>query len=456
MRPILLCVLFTGSTLMAYTQSTSDILKQQAAQGVKEGAKTVTENAGEKATDKILSKIFDHKKKKKKDNSSDDKNSSTSTASTNSTQANTTKEANNPKSGNAAEDTQSFNTYSKFDFVPGEKILAYDDFSKDAIGDFPATWNTNSTGEVVTSSSREGHWLMLPKSGKFFPEYIKSLPDNFTLEYDISCNENYNDYSPALSVCFLTGPNTSKDLLDNWYMADGKRDGVKFSVQPTGGANTGYAFAEDFEDAKSIMRNQITVTQFNNKEGKGDRHVHVSIWRQKQRIRVYLNEDKIYDLPRAFPINKPYTTLLFLVDGDFKNQDRYLLSNIKFAVGEPDTRSKLITEGKFVTSGILFDVNSDKIKPESYGVLKDIANVLTENSTVKVKIVGHTDSDGSDADNLTLSKRRAESVKNSLAKDFGIDASRLQTDGKGESQPVASNSTSEGKANNRRVEFIKQ
>jgi outer membrane protein OmpA-like peptidoglycan-associated protein len=72
-----------------------------------------------------------------------------------------------------------------------------------------------------------------------------------------------------------------------------------------------------------------------------------------------------------------------------------------------------------------------------------------------VKIVGHTESDGSDADNLSLSKRRAESVKNSLVKDFGIDASRFAIDGKGESQPVDKNTTAEGKANNRRVEFIK-
>ena len=137
------------------------------------------------------------------------------------------------------------------------------------------------------------------------------------------------------------------------------------------------------------------------------------------------------------------------------DQDRYLVGNLKFSVGAPDTRNKLITEGKFVTRGILFDVNSDKIRPESYGVLKDIADVLKENAEVKVKIVGHTDSDGKDADNLNLSKRRAEAVKASLAKDFGIDASRLETDGKGESQPVDKNTTAEGKANNRRVEFIK-
>ncbi|MEJ7674299.1 MAG: OmpA family protein [Chitinophagaceae bacterium] len=96
------------------------------------------------------------------------------------------------------------------------------------------------------------------------------------------------------------------------------------------------------------------------------------------------------------------------------DKDRFLISNLKLAVGAPDTRNKLITEGKFVTRGILFDINSDKIKPESYGAIKDIATVLKENADVKVKIVGHTDSDGDDNSNLELSKRRAASYKNCI------------------------------------------
>jgi outer membrane protein OmpA-like peptidoglycan-associated protein len=71
------------------------------------------------------------------------------------------------------------------------------------------------------------------------------------------------------------------------------------------------------------------------------------------------------------------------------------------------------------------------------------------------KIVGHTDADGNYASNLDLSKRRALSVKNELVKTFGIDASRLETDGMGETKPVALNDTPSNKALNRRVEFIK-
>jgi len=454
MRNLFFCVLFATSSVVTQAQSTSDILKQQAGQGVREGAKeattVATERAADKLTDKLLGKMFDKKKKSNPDNTAT--NAKAGSAGPGSNSASTTD--NNPKPENR-DPSANFKTYSKFDFIPGDKILAYDDFSKDAIGDFPVAWNTNSSGEVVTTSSQDGHWLMVGKQGKFIPEYIKELPDNFTLEYDVVCNEKFSFYSPYLYLYFLSGNNSGKEVFEGSFIPLEKRSGVKIGVHPANaGSNGGLAQAESFEEGSSVIKNEINTSQFNSNGGKTK--LHVSVWRQKQRLRVYFNEEKVYDLPRAFADNKNYGTVLFEIWGDMKDQDRYLVGNIKLAAGAPDTRNKLITEGKFVTSGILFDVNSDKIKPQSYGVLKDIANVLTDNSSVKVKIVGHTDSDGKDADNLSLSKRRAEAVKASLAKDFGIDASRLETDGKGASQPVDTNNTAEGKANNRRVEFIKE
>ncbi|HMR83632.1 MAG TPA: OmpA family protein, partial [Niabella sp.] len=133
----------------------------------------------------------------------------------------------------------------------------------------------------------------------------------------------------------------------------------------------------------------------------------------------------------------------------------YAISNIKIAKGLPDTRHKLIDEGRFSTTGILFHVNAYTLLPESNGVLSEIAAVLTQNSGMKIKIIGHTDSDGSEAANLELSKQRAASVKQALINNFNIDTSRVESDGAGELQPVSDNNTKEGKANNRRVEFIK-
>ena len=81
--------------------------------------------------------------------------------------------------------------------------------------------------------------------------------------------------------------------------------------------------------------------------------------------------------------------------------------------------------------------------------------MMKENADLKIKIVGHTDGDGDDTGNLDLSKRRAASVKDALTKEFGINESRMQTDGKGEKEPIDKNDSTAGKANNRRVEFIK-
>ena len=424
----------------AGAQKTSDILKQQAGQGVKEGAAVATESAANKVTDKVLNSIFSKKNKKaKKDESTEGPstaNTGTSVVGTGNTAAGTT--AGNPpvnSSGN-----NSLQTYSKYDFVPGEKVLAYEDFSQDAVGDFPDKWNTNSAGEVVTVSDLPGKWLMLNKKGIFTPEFIENLPDNFTLEFDMV----YFGSGPYLYLMLLSGSNEKALSYDV-----GKRSGVNIGIQPIPRDNGGVASINSYDEGNKIIDNSIKF------QNNGATKIKVSIWRQKQRVRVYLDENKVFDLPKAFPSGKIYNSMLFETWSDFEGQDKYLVGNIKLAAGEPDTRNKLISEGKFSTTGILFDVNSASIKPESYGSLKDIADVLKGNPNVHVKIIGHTDSDGDATMNVTLSKKRAEAVKALLVNEFQIDESRLSSDGKGASEPAARNTTAEGKAQNRRVEFVK-
>ena len=108
-----------------------------------------------------------------------------------------------------------------------------------------------------------------------------------------------------------------------------------------------------------------------------------------------------------------------------------------------------------VTNDILFDVNSDVIKKESYAIVNQFGDAMAKNPGLRIKITGHTDSDGADAANLTLSQKRAAAVKKYITVNYGIDGGRIETDGRGESQPVAPNTTADGKAKNRRVEFVK-
>ncbi len=352
--------------------------------------------------------------------------------------------------GNTAKAT--LKTYSKFDFVPGEKILVEDNFSGVAVGDFPADWNTNGSGEVVTVEGAEGKWLMIGKEGVFIPDYITDLPENFTLQFDLQCNEGFNYYTDWTTFTFL--PTANRQKLNDFGRFSHPAHAVRVGLHAQdAGGGTGRTFFKTYDAGGSeLMNNEVSTTQFNNST---NTKVRVSIWRQKQRMRIYLNEEKVFDVPRAFDATAKYNTFILGTPEGSQKGDRILISNIRLAVGAPDTRSKLITEGKFVTHGILFDSGSDRIRPESYGALKDIAAVLTENPGVKVKIIGHTDSDGDESTNLDLSKKRAAAVKESLSKEFAIDASRMETDGKGESAPADKNDTPVGKANNRRVEFVK-
>jgi Outer membrane protein and related peptidoglycan-associated (lipo)proteins len=180
---------------------------------------------------------------------------------------------------------------------------------------------------------------------------------------------------------------------------------------------------------------------------------HVIIWVQNRRFRIYHKQAKVLDMPTNVFDGTKFNRLCFRLSRGASCGS--YVSNIRITDASPDMHSKLLTDGKLVTYGIYFDVNKDVVKPESYGTLKGIADILKENTDVKVKIVGHTDSDGADAANMDLSKRRGASVKDELVKDFGIDASRLQSDGMGETQPIAPNDTPVNKALNRRVELIK-
>jgi outer membrane protein OmpA-like peptidoglycan-associated protein len=339
---------------------------------------------------------------------------------------------------------------SKYDFVQGDKIIAFEDFSSAAVGDFPTRWNTNGTGEVVTLNNKEGKWLKIGEKGVFHPEFITNLPENFTFEFDLGVN-NANYFSPfCLNIANLKKP---EDFSEYAYLV---------SLLPEHAVHLEFMAANKISEGVSrLITGKMGTPSINNSinykvwDISKNNFAHISLWRQNTRLRVYLNGEKIWDSPRAFEAASKYNAVTFAFYGPYNKEDYYLLNNVRLAIGAPDTRNKLLTEGKFVTSGITFDVNSDKIKPDSYGILKEIAGVLKENEAVKIKIIGYTDSDGDDAKNMELSKRRAESVKNALANDFQISDSRIQTDGKGESTPVSKNDTPEGKAQNRRVEFVK-
>jgi outer membrane protein OmpA-like peptidoglycan-associated protein len=328
-------------------------------------------------------------------------------------------------------------TYSKFDFIPGEKVMFFDDFTETAVGDFPPDWNTNASGEVVTNNLYPGNWFKMTGEGSVVLEDGLKLPDNFTIEYDVIPLASGEDYGNFDFGFYLYGAENPKDLDEGGAIPG--TGGIKIYL----GSRATYSAYFDGQYTLDGFKDEAVM-----EVGKKYR---LSFWVQKTRLRVYMDQVKIFDLPKVFKVGFPFNQMRFEMWGT----GNPMITNFRVAAGLPDMRNKLITEGKLVSYGIYFDVNKDVVKPESYATLKGIADVLKENPTVRVKIVGHTDSDGADASNLDLSIRRGASVKAELVKNFGIDASRLESDGLGETKPVAPNDTPSNKAMNRRVEFLK-
>lgn len=119
----------------------------------------------------------------------------------------------------------------------------------------------------------------------------------------------------------------------------------------------------------------------------------------------------------------------------------------------PGAKVERVGEGIQVTfdSGLLFDFDSDKIRPDAAKNFQELANSLKKFGNSNLLIVGHTDSQGEDAYNMSLSQRRANSASAYL-QSLGVPASRMSTSGRGEAEPVSTNDTEAGRQLNRRVE----
>jgi len=126
-------------------------------------------------------------------------------------------------------------------------------------------------------------------------------------------------------------------------------------------------------------------------------------------------------------------------------------------VANADTwKSDINATGHAAIYGIYFDTDKAVVKPESERALQEVVKLLTQNPSLKVYVVGHTDSTGDILHNMTLSEARAKAVVAVLTAKQGIAASRLSAYGCGPLAPVASNDTEEGRAKNRRVELVKR
>lgn len=167
-------------------------------------------------------------------------------------------------------------------------------------------------------------------------------------------------------------------------------------------------------------------------------------------MKVYLDDTRLLNIPN---ITDNLTGITLSVN-HAKQDNNQFIKNVRIAKGAVPLYDKVLTDGKFVTTGIKFDVNKATLKPESAGTFNYVVKMMQDNPDWRFSVEGHTDSDGADATNQTLSEKRAEAVRAELVR-LGITTDRLTSKGWGESKPMTANDTPEGKAQNRRVEFVK-
>ena len=332
--------------------------------------------------------------------------------------------------------------YSKFDFVPGDKIIYFDDFSQDFIGDFPSKWNTNGTGEVVRINNVEGNWFEA-KAGYYIyyiPLVDRELPEEYTIEFDLLVTGIDRQTSSTAVLEVLLDDNDGFRIGAN--MAQANIPFCQYSAIDINIQNKKDNKREIYSNVAADIRKAVL-----NKP-------HISIAVNKQRFRLWVNERKYIDVPRLIP-EKKLKYLKFGLSNLKDDKDRAFIGNLKIAEGGVDLRRKLMSEGRISTNGILFDSGSATIQPQSYGIIRQISQVLMQDNSIRLNIIGHTDSDGNDGTNMQLSQARAEAVKNALITIYKISGDRLESEGKGESEPVSDNGSADGKAQNRRVEFVK-
>jgi outer membrane protein OmpA-like peptidoglycan-associated protein len=430
-------VLFTVFTSLLFLLST-EAKPQKVKVNVKEKVVEETDNRANSKTDEVIDagfdkieegigNIFKKKEKKTRDDSSEQE---AEKAESGDAGAGSGKNRSDVKGSNQSQLTLKWN---KYDFVPGEKIIFEDNQEGEENGEFPSRWDLAGGGSVENASFGDQNVIYFKEAEScivpFFKEPAKdNLPDLFTVEFD--CWFEPDEYCQYY-VDFWDHKNQGESTIDI--------DPLIINANHAGINRVGEGFYPGYEE-----KGEITSGYW--------RHVAISF--NTRALKVYLDDARVINIPNL-GINPEGLTICcdYMNTVGTQGINRFV-KNVRIAEGAVKLYDKLMQEGRIVASGIRFDVNKATIRPESMGVINAIYALLKDHPEIKLSVEGHTDSDGDEALNQSLSEKRAQAVADHLI-NMGIDGSRLTSKGWGETKPVSNNNTSEGKAANRRVEFVK-
>ena len=245
-----------------------------------------------------------------------------------------------------ATQTETVKSFSKFDFVPGEKIIYTEDFAQDAIGELPLNWNSTGKGEVVSLEKHQGKWLKMFQNTTYLSGNNKVFDKNFTVEFDLLLPFKYYQHTfPLVHFGLLSSgdrPSTDNSLLRdlNRFLQAAVTLRAHYNYATSGELQT---FAED----KDFFR--ATAQPVESGPGFYAQPNHVAFQVQKTRLRMWVNNQKVFDIPRALDTTHPFNQLYFQIGSSGYTDEAlgFYITNLKIATGLPDTRHKLLMKASF-------------------------------------------------------------------------------------------------------------
>lgn len=335
-------------------------------------------------------------------------------------------------------------SYAKTDFVPGDEIFFDDPVEGEKVGEFPSHWDfvNGEECEIITLNGEQviklSGWYSIINPLMKEADY---LPEDFTIEFDVWSNDKYGSSNNDHIDLLLGSAETEELVVVSLNPA--------FNENPAEGAQSdiSYSFRSPAGDPRQGLAKGESLTPLI----QPDSWLHVAVSFNKRAFKYYVNGVRMINLPNVM---RPTRMALRSVS-NCEEKDRFYLKNIRMAKGAVPLYDRLMSEGKIITYAITFDIGKANIKPESMTEINRIAQLMKDNGDLKFEVQGHTDNTGTVAGNQKLSEQRAQAIVNKLV-EMGIAANRLSAKGMGQSAPLADNSTDEGRAKNRRVEFVKK
>jgi outer membrane protein OmpA-like peptidoglycan-associated protein len=330
--------------------------------------------------------------------------------------------------------------------VPGDDIIFDDNLEKETLGEFPSQWDLYAgSAEVASANGKKA--IEMANTGDVVGPLMKNaknyLGDVFTIEYDMLLTQTNNTLAEALPVLSFWKANTKGNT--DTYGFD--KDNELMSFKKTMANDRDHVINYTWISSSGVNDGTVKLDGFSTNTWH-----HIAVSFNKRAWKVYLDGVRLINVPNVS--TPPGWFEMRLTHWGNDVQGKALTTNWRIAKGAVPLYDRLQSEGKIVTYGITFDVGKSTIKPESMTEINRIAQLMKDNPDVKFSVEGHTDNTGNAASNQTLSEARSKAVVDKLV-EMGISQDRLKSEGKGQTSPIADNSTEEGRAKNRRVEFVK-